>query len=71
MAGEHLPLRSLSLIAKVNIIAFTTANSFSNLAYYLLMAFSDLEKGKQKNFLKKNYFGVHANTEPKFYGQPP
>ena len=33
-----------------------------------LMAFSDLEKRKHKNFLEKHYAGAGANIEQKPYG---
>ena len=32
------------------------------------MAFNDLESENIKNFLEKQYTGVHANTEQKPYG---
>ena len=32
------------------------------------MAFSDLEKRKDKNFLEKHYAGARANIEKKLYG---
>ena len=34
----------------------------------LLMAFSDLEKRKDKNFLEKRYTGMCANIKQKPYG---
>ena len=34
---------------------FTTENNSPNLAHCLLMAFSDLEKQKHKNFLEKHF----------------
>ena len=47
IAGERLLSWSLSLITKIILIIFTTANNSPNLAHHLFMAFSDLEKQKQ------------------------
>ena len=68
ITGEHLPLCSLSLIKKIILIILTTANNSLNLAHCLLMAFSDLEKQKNKNFLEKHFIGAHANIEQNPYG---
>ena len=68
ITGEHLPLSSLSLIKKIILIILTTANNSLNLAHCLLMAFSDLEKQKNKNFLEKHFTGACANIEQNPYG---
>ena len=44
----------------VPFLIFTTANDSPNLAHRLLMAYSDLEKRKQK-FQEKHFTGVCAN----------
>ena len=49
-------------------VIFTIANDSLNLAHRPLMAFSDLEKWKHKNFPEKHYAGVRANIEQKPYG---
>ena len=54
ITGERLPSWSPSLITKIILLIFTTVNDSPNVAHRLLMAFSDLEKRKHKNFLKKN-----------------
>ena len=46
---------------------FTTVNDSPNLTHCLLMAFSDLEKRKHRNFLEKHYAGARANIEQKPY----
>ena len=53
---------------KIIFLIFTTANDSLNLAHHLLMAFNDLESENIKNFLEKQYTGVHANIEQKPYG---
>ena len=46
---------------------FTTVNDSPNLTHCLLVAFSDLEKRKHRNFLEKHYAGARANIEQKPY----
>ena len=67
IAGERLPSWSLSLKTKIILITFTTVNDSPNLTRCLLMAFSDLEKRKHKNFLEKHYAGARANIKWKPY----
>ena len=57
IAGECLPSENLSLVTKIILITFTTANDSPNLVHFLLMAFRDLEKQKHDNFLEKHYAG--------------
>ena len=68
ITGEYLPLCSLSLIKKIILIILTTANNSLNLAHCLLMAFCDLEKQKNKNFLEKHFTGARANIEQNPFG---
>ena len=67
IAGERLPSWSLGLKTKIILIIFTPVNDSPNLTHCLLMAFSDLEKWKHKNFLEKHYAGARANIEQKPY----
>ena len=57
IAGECLPSENLSLVTKIILITFTTANDSPNLVHFLLMAFRDLEKQKYDNLLEKHYAG--------------
>ena len=68
ITGEYLPLCSLSLIKKIILIILTTDNNSLNLAHCLLMAFSNLEKQKNKNYLEKHFTGARANIEQNPYG---
>ena len=61
ITGERLPSRSLRSMTKIILIVFTTANDSPNHAHCLLMAFSDLKKGKHKHFLKKQRWRVRQH----------
>ena len=52
--GERLPSWSLSLLMKIISVIFTTAGDSPNFAQSLSMAFSDLEKRKDKHFLENS-----------------
>lgn len=67
ITGKHLPLWNLSLIRKIILIIFTTANNCLNPVHCLLMAFSDLEKKKTLKFFRKHFTGTHTNIEQKPY----
>ena len=51
ITGERLPSWSLSLITKINLIIFTTANDSPDLAHRHLMMSSDLGK---RNHIENN-----------------
>ena len=55
LLASVFPSWSLSLMMKTILDIFTTENNSPNLAHCLLMAFSDLEKQKHKNFLEKQF----------------
>ena len=52
-ASEGAHQRQLGFTTKIILLIFTTANDNPNLGHRLLMAFSDLEKRKQKNCREK------------------
>ena len=68
VTGERLPSWSLSLITKIILLIFTTANDIPHLSYHLLMTFSGLEKPKDQNFLEKHDSGARAKIEQKPLG---
>ena len=51
-------------------LIFTTANDSPNLAHRLLVAFSDLEKPRHKNFLERQNAGARANIAQKNHTPP-
>ena len=51
-------------MTKIILLIFTTANDSPNLAHRLLVAFSDLEKPRHKNFLERQNAGARANYRP-------
>ena len=63
ITGGGLHSWSPGLVTKIILIIFTTVNDSPNLADPLLIAFSDLEKQKQKFFFEKHCAGAHANIE--------
>ena len=68
IADECLPSWSVSFIMKTILMILTTSNDNPNLGHSLLMAFSDLEKRKHKNFReKKHYAGGRVSIEQKPY----
>ena len=71
IAEECLPSWSVSFITKTILMILTTSNDNPNLRHSLLMAFSDREKRKHKNFLEKNIMLVGALALSKNPMEPP
>ena len=67
IAGEHFPSWILGLITKIILIIFIAENNSWNLVRCLLMAFSDLEGQKHKNFLEKHHAGARVNIKKNPY----
>ena len=71
IVDERLPSCSLSLIKKVVLIIFTTANDVPKPFSLPFDVFSDLKKRKHKNHLEKHHTGVRAPTLSKNPMEPP
>ena len=62
VTGEGFPSCRLSSIMKIILIIFTTANDSPNLVHCILMARSDLEKRKHRNFLEKHFAAARQHS---------
>ena len=71
IVDERLPSCSLSLIKKVVLIIFTTANDVPKPFSLPFDVFSDLKKRKHKNHLEKHHTGARAPTLSKNPMEPP
>ena len=64
--GERLPSQRLSLITKIILIIFTTANDSPKLAHRSFDGFKWPERA-ETSFLEKHHAGARANIEQKPY----